>query len=111
MLKKSVGGSFHFVSCCRKRQGDAVLFHQTAQRPEIRVQDGIAARDIEVGQTSIDLAEIQAVVKSLLHLRPVHGVRCLAVILRKDIAVLASLVTLVRDVPLERKILHFVDLL
>lgn len=86
-------------------EGDAVLLHQGQQLPEIRVQDGVAAGDVKVGQPAVDIAKVQAVVKGILHLRPGHGIQRLAVVFRKDIAVLATLVALVGDVPLEREIL------
>lgn len=74
---------------------DVPLLHQSQQPPEIRVQDGIAAGDVEVGQAVIHLAEIQTISNNLLHLLPGHGIRLLAVVLREDVAVLAPLIALV----------------
>lgn len=69
------------------------------------MQDRVAAGKIEIWDTTVDLAEVQAVVKGLLHLLPAHAVQLLMAIFREDVAVLAPLVAIIRNVPLKRKIL------
>lgn len=69
------------------------------------MQDQVAAGKIEIWDTTVDLAEVQAVVKGLLHLLPAHAVQLLMAIFREDVAVLAPLVAIIRNVPLKRKIL------
>lgn len=86
---------------------DAMFLHQSQQIPEVRVQDGVAASDVEVGQAAVDLAEVQAIVKGVPHLGPGHGVQLLAGVLCKNVAVLAPLIALVGDVPLKGEIFHF----
>ena len=86
-------------------EGNAMLFHESQQLPEIGMQDGVAAGDVEVGQPAIDLTEIQAVEKGVAHLLPGHGIQVFAGILGEDVAVLAALVTCIGDVPLKGKIL------
>jgi hypothetical protein len=54
----------------------------------------------------VDLAEVQAVVKGVLHLLPGHRVRLLAGVAGEDVAVLAPLVTFVGDVPLKGEVFH-----
>ena len=55
-----------------------VFFYQLQQPPEIRVQNGVAARNIKVGQTVIHLAKVQAVIKGVLYLFPRHSVQLFA---------------------------------
>ena len=57
------------------------------------------------------MAEIQAVMKGILYLLPGHGIQGLTVILGKNVAVLAALVTVVCNMPLKGKILFHVDVL
>ena len=45
----------------KNRKGDILLFQKSQQLPEIRMQDRIAARDIEIRQTTIYLAEVYTV--------------------------------------------------
>ena len=92
-------------------EGDVVFRHQSQQLPEIRVQNGVAAGDVEIRQTVIDLAEVQAVVEGVLHLLPGHCIQLLVAVFRENVAVLAPLVAFIRDMPLERKILFHVILL
>ena len=86
-------------------EGNAMLFHKDQQLPEIRVQDGVAAGDVEVGKPVIHPAEIQAVEKGVAHLLPGHGIQVFAGVFGEDVAVLAALVTCIGDVPLKREIL------
>ena len=46
------------------------------------MQDRVAAGKIEIWDTTVDLAEVQAVVKGLLHLLPAHAVQLLMAIFR-----------------------------
>ncbi len=48
---------------------------QPQQPPEVGVQDGVAAGDVEVGQAVIHPAHVAAVVHNVLHLFPGHGVQ------------------------------------
>ena len=86
-------------------EGNVMLFHESQQLPKIGMQDGIAAGDVEVGQPIIHLAEIQAVIESVPHLLPCHGVQMFTGVFGKNVAVLATLVTFICNVPLKRKIL------
>ena len=52
------------------RKWNAVLLHQLTQPPKVRVQNRIAASDVKVRKTVIDLAEVQTVIESVLHLLP-----------------------------------------
>jgi acyl-CoA synthetase (AMP-forming)/AMP-acid ligase II len=82
-----------------------ILFHQSEESPEIRMQDRISSGNIKIGQTFIHLAEVEAIVKGVLHLLPCHGIRFFTDISRENIAMFAPLITLIGDVPLKRKIL------
>lgn len=73
-------------------KGNVPFFQQAQQPPEIGVQDGIAASDVEIGQAVIHLAHVTAVVYNVLHLFPGHGVQLFAVVLRENIAMLAPLI-------------------
>ena len=98
-----------WISEDRKR--NFILFHKPQKFPEIRVQNWIAASDIKIRQPVIDLAEVQAVIKRVLYLLPVHAVQLLIAIFRKNVAVLAPLIAFIGDVPLKRKILFHHNLL
>ena len=74
---------------------------QLQESPEIRVEDRIAAGQVEVGRPAVDLTEIQAVVKGLLHFLPGHGFQACMIAGGEDVAMLAPLVALVRDMPLK----------
>ena len=54
----------------------------------------------------VDLAEVQAVIKGILHLGPGYGVRFFAGVLSENVTVLAPLVTFIGDVPLKGEIFH-----
>ena len=88
---------------------NAVLLHQPQQFPEVRVQNRVAAGDVEIRQAVIDLAEVQAVIKGVLHLLPGHCIQLFIAVLGENVAVLAPLVTFIRDMPLKRKILFHRD--
>ncbi len=62
------------------RKGHAVLLQQSQQLPKVRMQDRIAAGDVEIGQAVIDLAKVQAVIESVLHLCPGHGIQLLVAV-------------------------------
>lgn len=82
-------------------KGDPIFPHQSQKLPEIRMQDGGAAGKVEIWQSVVNLAKIQAVIKCILHLLPGHAVRLFIAVFRKDIAVLAPLIAVIGDVPLE----------
>ena len=82
---------------------DALVLQDLHQRPEIRVQDGIAPCDVEVGLASERLAEVLDVGERLLHLPEAHAVELDGFVPREDVAVLAALVAVVEEVPLKRE--------
>ena len=86
-------------------EGNPFDRQQLQQRPEIRVQDGVAAGNIEIRHTAIHFTEVLAVGHHFLHLLPGHAVKLLVSILRKDIAMLAALVTVIGNMPLKSEIL------
>ena len=63
------------------RERNFVLLHQSEQFPEIRVQDRIATRDVEVREAVVHLTEVKAIIKGVLHLLPRHRIQLFAVIL------------------------------
>ena len=69
------------------------------------MQDRVSAGNIEIRQTAIHGTEILAVGHHFLHLLPGHAVKLFAGILRKDIAMLAALVTVIGNMPLKSEIL------
>ena len=86
----------------------AVFVEQFQKPPKIRVQDRIAARDVEIGQTVINLAKVKAIIKSVLHLLKVHRIDLFTGISQKNVTVLAPLIAFICNVPLKSKILlHF----
>lgn len=61
-------------------EGNAMLFHKGQQLPEIRVQDGVAAGDVEIGQPVIHPAEKSRQLKKVSLICPqVMKSRCLQV--------------------------------
>ena len=56
----------------------------------------------------MDIAEVKTVIERFLQLLPRHGVEFSTGIARKDIAMPASLIALVSNMPLERKIFFHV---
>ncbi len=88
-----------------------MLMEKLQQPPEIRMEDGVAAGQIKIRETSIHLTEIKAVIERVLHLLPGHGIQLAAGITGKDIAMLTALVAFIRDMPLEGKeLLHQIHL-
>ena len=83
---------------------DAFFFQKIRQFPKITVQYRITARDVKIGSPSELVAHSLAAFDHLLHLLPRHFRECLAIVLSKNITVLAPLVAGVGDVPLESKI-------
>lgn len=82
-----------------------VFMKQFQKPPKIRVQNRISSGYIEIWQTVIYLAKINAIIKSVLHLLPIHRIYIFSVISRKNITVLAPLITFVCNVPLKSEIL------
>jgi hypothetical protein len=78
-----------------------MFMEEIQQPPEIRVEDRIAAGQIEAGRSAVDLTEIQAVVKGLLHFLPGHGSQARMAAGGEDITMLTPLVAFVCDMPLK----------
>jgi hypothetical protein len=74
------------------------------QFPKKRMKDRVAAGNIEIRQSVIDLAEVLAVGDNILHLLPCHALKLAASLSGKNIAMLTALVTFIRDMPLKCKI-------
>ena len=93
------------------REWYMVFMKQFQQTPEVRVQDRIAAGQIEIRKPAVYFAEIETVIECVLHLLPGHAAWLSAGIAGENIAMLAPLIAFIRDVPLKRKILlHVVTL-
>ena len=86
-------------------KGNPFFIQHPQKAPEIRMQNGVTACDIEIGEPVVHFAEVLTVRHHLLHLLPGTGIQFLAAVFGKDIAVLASLVTVVCDMPLESEVL------
>ena len=82
---------------------ESALMEQFRQPPEVGVQDGIAAGHVEVRLAADVLAQRFRLVDDFDHLLPRHALEARALALGKDVAVLAALVALVGDMPLERE--------
>ena len=65
------------------------------------MQYGVAACNVEIRSTAVNLAEIKAVVEGLLHLLPCHADKTVVLAGRIYIAMLAPLVTFIRYMPLK----------
>ena len=70
------------------------------------MQDRIPSGDVKIRKPAVSLAEIKTIMEGFLHLLPIHRVQFLAVVLRKNVTVLAPLVARVGDVPLKREVFH-----
>jgi hypothetical protein len=71
------------------------------------MQNWVTTGKIKVGQAVGLLTHVETVFKNMLHFRPRHFLQMNMVIFRKNIAMLAALVTAVGDVPLKGEIFHF----
>ena len=80
---------------------DPVCLHQLHKAPEVRMENRVSSCYVEVRCTAMHLTEIKAVVEGILDLVPCHGLKTGMVSGREDIAVLASLVTLISYMPLK----------
>jgi hypothetical protein len=87
------------------RKWNIPALKQHHQFPEIRMEDRVAAGNVEIGHSVIDLTKIFTISNHLLHLLPGHALKLLASLSRENIAVLAALVTFICDMPLKSKIL------
>ena len=105
VIKLSMSALIKVERVAHDGKRDSPFFEQSQQPPEIRVQDRIAASEIEIRQTAVHFAKVQTVIEGVLHLRPAHGIQLFTSIAGKDIAVPAPLVALIRNMPLKRKIL------
>ena len=72
------------------------------------MKNGVAARNVKVRLTTDALAERLGLVDDLDHLLPRHALETGAGTVGKDIAMLAALIALIRNMPLEgkRRLLH-----
>lgn len=82
---------------------ESALVQQLGKAPEVGVQDRVTTRDVEVGLAAEAVTQLLGLVHDLGHPLPRHAVESRAVPVGKDIAVLAALIALVGDVPLEGK--------
>ena len=82
---------------------ESALMEQFRKPPEVGVQDGVAAGHVEVRLAADVLAQRLRLVDDFDHLLPRHAFEARALALGKDVAVLAALVALVGDMPLERE--------
>ena len=82
-------------------KGYLLFLKSFQQPPEIRVQNGISPRQVEVRLTAKVPAKILAVFQHCLHIFPRHAVDTFLLAFRKNIAVLATLVAVIGDMPLE----------
>ena len=72
------------------------------------MQNRIATRKVKRRKPVVDIAEVKTVIERFLQLLPRHGVEFSAGIAGKNVAVSASLIAFVSNMPLERKILFHV---
>jgi hypothetical protein len=93
----------------KNRKWNLVFLHQSKQFPEIRMQDRISSGNIKVWDTAKSFAEIQAVLKGLLHLLPCHAIQFFTGITGENVAVFAPLVAFIRDMPLKSEILFHLN--
>ena len=82
---------------------ESALVQQLGEAPEVRVQDGVAAGDVEVRLATEAVAQLLGLVHDLRHLLPGHAIEPRAVAIGENVAVLAALVAFVCDVPLDGK--------
>jgi hypothetical protein len=78
---------------------------QYHQFPEIGMKDRVAAGNIEIRHSVVDLTKIFTIRHNFLHLLPGHTFQFLATGSGKNITMLTALVTLIRNMPLKCKIL------
>ena len=87
-------------------KGDPGELEDLEQRPELRVQDGVAPCDVEVGQAAGLLAEGFAVFDHRHHVLQRHLLEFGVAAQSIDVAVAAPLVAGLCDMPLKCEILH-----
>ena len=85
-----------------------MLVQKLRQPPKIRVQNGIAAGNIKIWSTVVNLAKIQTVAECLFYLFPCHGNKTSMFTWWINIAMFAPLVTFVSYVPLKTKMFHWI---
>ena len=79
---------------------------QLHEVPEPAVQDGVAPGNVKVRQPVGLLAHVEAIFEYMFHFTPGHLLQLKMVVFRKNIAMLAALVTAVCYVPLKGEIFH-----
>ena len=72
------------------------------------MQNRIATRKVKIREPVIDIAEVKAIIERFLQLLPRHGVGLATGVTGKNVAMPASLIALVSNVPLERKVFFHV---
>lgn len=68
------------------------------------MEDGVTTCYVKVGLPSERITEVVDVGERLQHALKAHAVERLCVVLAENVAVLAALVTVVEQVPLEREV-------
>ena len=86
------------------------LLEQCENIPEPAMQNGVAARDVEVGQTLHAAAHLHTIVHYLLRPSERH-LHQFGMSFGKDVTMLTTLVAAVGDVPLKSEIFHKVCVL
>ena len=84
------------------------LVQELGKAPKIGMKNGVAARNVKVRLTTDALAEGLGLVDDLDHLFPRHALKSGAGTVSKNIAMLATLIAFIRNMPLEgkRRLLH-----
>ena len=84
------------------------LVQELGKAPKIGMKNGVAARNVKVRLTTDALAERLGLVDDLDHLFPRHVLKTGAGTVGKNIAMLATLIAFIRNMPLEgkRRLLH-----
>ena len=87
-------------------KGKVPLLQQPGQLPELGVEDGVPAGEVEVGQAAGPAAEGLAVFDDPDHVLQGHLLELGVAAQGVDVAVLAPLVAGLGDVPLKSKVFH-----
>ena len=84
------------------------LVQKLGKAPKIGMKNGVTARNVKVRLTTDALAERLGLVDDLDHLFPRHALKTGAGTVGKNIAMLATLIAFIRNMPLEgkRRLLH-----
>lgn len=87
-------------------EGDFVLLKQRQNIPETRMQNWVATREVYVREAQHTLTHSLDVAERVLDLLVGHRLERECIILREDVAMFATLVARIGNVPLESKIFH-----